>query len=114
MKSLNRRQFVMGSSAAASAAQAGSQTRRSYRNILLLISDDHSPIAACYGNPVVRTPHMDRLAETGSRFSNAICTTPSCSASRSVVLTGMHNHHNGQFGHAHLPANFHTHQGMQS
>ena len=114
MNSLNRRQFVLGSGAAVTAAQASSQTRRRYRNILLLIADDHSPIAGCYGNPVIRTPNMDRLAETGSRFSNAICTTPSCSASRSVVLTGMHNHHNGQFGHAHLPANFHTHPGLQS
>jgi N-sulfoglucosamine sulfohydrolase len=57
---------------------------------------------------------MDRLASTGVLFRHAFCTTPSCSASRSVVLTGRHNHANGQFGHAHLPANFHTHPESQS
>src|SRR5215472_15313770 len=102
---MNRRQFL-GSPAAAAFAQA---QKRDYRNVLLLIADDHSPIAGCYGNPVIKTPNMDRLAREGARFSNAFCTTPSCSASRSVVLTGLHNHANGQFGHAHAPHNFHTH-----
>ena len=102
---MNRRQFL-GSPAAAALAQA---TKGDYRSVLLLIADDHSPIARCYGNPVIATPNMDRLAREGVRFSHAFCTTPSCSASRSVVLTGLHNHTNGQFGHAQMPYNFHTH-----
>ena len=105
---MNRRQFL-GSPAAAALAQ-----KRDFRNVLLLIADDHSPIAGCYGNPVIATPNMDRLAREGTRFSNAFCTTPSCSASRSVVLTGLQNHTNGQFGHAHQPHNFHTHLEVQS
>ena len=115
MKSLNRRRFVLGSGAAAAGAGVGAgekakgADRKRVRNILLLISDDHSPLAGCYGDPVVKTPNMDRLAAQGTRFENAFCTTPSCSASRSVILTGQYNHANGQFGHAHLPANFHTH-----
>ncbi|MBI1789807.1 MAG: sulfatase [Acidobacteria bacterium] len=107
---MNRRQFV-GAPAAAVLAQPA---RRDYRNVLLLIADDHSPLAGCYGNPVVQTPHMDRLARQGVRFSQAYCTTASCSASRSVVLTGLQNHANGQFGHAHMPHNFHTHPAVQS
>src|SRR5579872_5211337 len=102
---MNRRQFL-GSPAAAALAQT---QKGDYRSVLLLIADDHSPIARCYGNPVIATPNMDRLAREGVRFSHAFCTTPSCSASRSVVLTGLHNHTNGQFGHAQMPYNFHTH-----
>jgi len=113
--SINRRQFIFGSAAATAAVPQGrSQTERQFRNVLLLIADDHSPIAGCYGNPVVKTPNMDRLADAGTLFEHPFCTTPSCSASRSVVLTGLHNHRNGQFGHAHEPANLHTHRGHQS
>jgi len=104
----------MGTGAAAAASRAAAGAGRGYRNVLLLISDDHSPIAGCYGDPVVRTPNLDRLAREGVRFPHAFCTTPSCSASRSVILTGLHNHRNGQFGHAHLPANLHTHPSVHS
>lgn len=71
------------------------------RNVVLFITDDQSPTVGCYGDPVARTPHMDRLAADGTRFTHAFCTTASCSASRSVVLTGLHNHANGQYGHQH-------------
>lgn len=74
----------------------------SKRNIVLFVADDHSPDMGCYGNSVIRTPHMDRLAKEGTRFSHAFCTTASCSASRSVILSGLHNHANGQYGHQHL------------
>ena len=55
----------------------------------------------CYGNKVIKTPNLDQLAAEGVRFTNACCTTASCSASRSVILTGMYNHANGQYGHQH-------------
>lgn len=77
---------------------APSQTKR---NVLLVIADDHGRDMGCYGNKDVKTPHMDKLAADGTRFENAFCTTASCSASRSVVLSGLHNHLNGQFGHQH-------------
>ncbi|MEM7394137.1 MAG: sulfatase, partial [Verrucomicrobiota bacterium] len=48
-----------------------------------------------------KTPHIDRLAADGTLFLNAFATTASCSASRSVVMSGLHNHQNGQFGHTH-------------
>jgi N-sulfoglucosamine sulfohydrolase len=71
------------------------------RNIVLLVSDDHSPDLGVYGNPVIQTPHLDSLARDGIRFTNAFATTASCSASRSVLLTGLHNHRTGQYGHNH-------------
>ena len=108
---LDRRQFL---GAAAAPALLNAQTGRPFRSVMCLIADDQSAIAGCYGNPVIRTPNMDRMAREGVRFTHAYATTPSCSASRSVILSGLHNHANGQFGHAHLPANFHTHPQVQS
>lgn len=71
-------------------------------NVILYVVDDQgSTDAGCYGNPVIKTPGLDELARHGVRFTNAFCTTASCSASRSVILTGLHNHANGQFGHEH-------------
>jgi N-sulfoglucosamine sulfohydrolase len=73
----------------------------SKRNVVLFVADDHSPDMGCYGNNVIRTPHMDRLAKESVRFTQAFCTTASCSASRSVILTGLQNHANGHYGHQH-------------
>jgi len=71
------------------------------KNIVFFIVDDMSSDTGAYGNPVIKTPHLDALAEDGTLFSQAFATTASCSASRSVVLTGLHNHANGQYGHQH-------------
>ena len=71
------------------------------RNIVLFVTDDQSPDMGCYGNTAIRTPHMDALAKDGVRFTHAFATTASCSASRSVILSGLHNHANGQYGHQH-------------
>jgi len=70
-------------------------------NVILIVTDDQSPVAGCYGNPVIKTPNLDALAKEGVRFTQAFATTASCSASRSVILTGLHNHFNGQYGHTH-------------
>ncbi len=71
-------------------------------NVVLIVSDDHGRgDLGCYGNPVIQTPNLDRLAAEGVRFTNAFCTTASCSASRSVILSGLYNHYNGQYGHQH-------------
>lgn len=70
-------------------------------NVILFVTDDLSPDLGCYGNKVIKTPNLDALAADGVRFDNAFCTTASCSASRSVILTGLHNHKNGHYGHQH-------------
>ena len=71
-------------------------------NIILMVADDHGKDAlGAYGNPIIKTPNLDALAATGTLFNRAFCTTASCSASRSVILSGLHNHANGHYGHMH-------------
>jgi N-sulfoglucosamine sulfohydrolase len=71
-------------------------------NIVMIVADDHGLDAlGCYGNPVIKTPHLDALAADGTRFTHAFCTTASCSPSRSVILSGQQNHRNGMYGLQH-------------
>ncbi len=84
------------------------------RSVLVLIADDWSPLAGCYGNPVIHTPNVDALAARGERFSHAFCTTPSCAASRASLLTGLYSHTHGQYGHSHGVHNFHTQSQVRS
>lgn len=78
------------------------------RNVVLFVVDDAGKTFGCYGDKLARTPNLDRFATEGTRFNYAYCTTASCSASRSVILSGLHNHLNGQYGHQHGYNNFHT------
>jgi len=72
------------------------------RNVLLYVVDDQGTNdAGCYGNGVIKTPGLDKLAGEGTRFTHSFCTSASCSASRSVILSGRHNHATGQYGHQH-------------
>ena len=71
------------------------------RNIIFFITDDESPTLGCYGDRAAASPAIDAIAADGVVFRNAFATTASCSASRSVVMSGLHNHRNGQFGHQH-------------
>ena len=55
-------------------------------NILFILSDQHSKFhLGCYGDPLVRTPHLDRLASEGMRFANAYTPSPLCVPARDVV-----------------------------
>jgi N-sulfoglucosamine sulfohydrolase len=84
------------------------------RNVVLIIADDMGQDAGCYGNREVKTPALDRLASEGTRYRYAFCTTSSCSASRSVILSGLQNHATGHYGHAHGSGHFSTYQSVQS
>ncbi len=84
-------------------------------NIILFVSDDHGLDAlGCYGNPVIKTPHMDSLAKNGVKFTNAYCTSASCAASRSVILTGQYGHATGSYGHVHDYHHFSTYSHIKS
>ncbi len=75
--------------------------RAAEKNIIFFIADDLGANLGCYGNKTIRTPHIDALAKDGVLFRKAFATTASCSASRSVILSGLHNHANAQYGHQH-------------
>ena len=83
-------------------------------SVLFIIADDWSPIARCYGNHVIKTPHVDALADRGVVFDYAFCTSPSCAVSRACILTGQHSHTHGQYGHCHGIHGFRTHEQTQS
>lgn len=87
-------------------AVAAEGTEKPRPNIVLFVADDLGKELGCYGNGVIKTPHVDALAKEGRRFDLAFATTASCSASRSVILTGLHNHANGQYGHEHAYHHF--------
>jgi arylsulfatase A-like enzyme len=80
-------------------------------NILWIIVDDMSANMSCYGETVIQTPHVDRLAREGTRFSRAFVTSPVCSTMRSALITGMyqttigtHQHRSGRGAEKiHLP-----------
>jgi choline-sulfatase len=72
-------------------------------NLLYIHTDQHSPhVTGCYGDPLVQTPNLDRLAENGVLFSNAYCTSPICVPSRMSMLTGRHPHQNEVWTNNHI------------
>jgi len=59
-------------------------------NIIWLDSEDNCPDIGCYGNRLVHTPNLDRLASQGARYTNAYAPSPVCSPARSAYITGMY------------------------
>ena len=58
-------------------------------NILFIAADDLSCALGCYGDPIAKTPHLDRLAATGTCFLNAYNQLPLCNPTRASVMTGL-------------------------
>ena len=60
-------------------------------NVLFIQSDQHcAAVTGCYGDPIVQTPNLDRLAARGVVMDSAYCASPICVPSRSSLLTGRH------------------------
>ncbi len=69
-------------------------------NVLFIISDDLTATAlSCYGNKVCRTPNIDRLAASGTRFSRAYCQGTYCGPSRAPFMSGYYPHATGVLGY---------------
>ncbi|MBP8257804.1 MAG: sulfatase, partial [Opitutaceae bacterium] len=58
-------------------------------NVLLICLDDLKPVLGCYGDPLAKTPNIDRLARRGVTFEKAYCNQALCSPSRNSLMTGM-------------------------
>ena len=58
-------------------------------NVLFICVDDLRPDLGCYGNRVVHSPNLDKLAESGAVFMHHYAQVPTCGASRYSMLTGM-------------------------
>lgn len=104
MNSFLRRSFCVASglcSALTFTLQAGERP-----NIVFIIADDIGwDDIGCYGNPVVKTPNIDRLAREGLKFTNAFLTASSCSPSRCSIISGKYPHSTGAAElHTPLPA----------
>ncbi|MEM6334728.1 MAG: sulfatase [Planctomycetota bacterium] len=59
-------------------------------NFIFLQGEDTGRHQGCYGDPFAHTPHLDRLAAQGTRFTNAFSPAPVCAPSRSATVTGQH------------------------
>ena len=84
---MNRREFlsIAGAGVAASAQERAARTPP---NVILIYADDLGyGDLGCYGSPI-RTPHLDRLARDGARFTHFLSANPVCSPSRAALLTG--------------------------
>ena len=58
-------------------------------NVVMILVDDMGwTDLGCYGNELHDTPMLDRLAQEGTRFTNAYASAPNCSPTRSAILTG--------------------------
>ncbi|MEZ4661744.1 MAG: sulfatase-like hydrolase/transferase [Caldilineaceae bacterium] len=72
------------------------------QNFLFILSDQHSYDAlGCYGHPLVQTPHLDRLAQRGTRFTNAYTPCPICVPARAALATGRYVHQIGNWDNGH-------------
>jgi arylsulfatase A-like enzyme len=94
---VSRREFIAGGAAAVGAAAlapsllfaATSKTKRP-PNILFILTDNQpASMIGCYGSPDIKTPHIDRLADEGTRFTEAFAVNGLCSPTRATLMTGL-------------------------
>lgn len=67
-------------------------------NVLLILVDDLKPAIGAYGDPLAKTPNIDRLAASGMRFDLAFCNQAVCAPSRFTLMLGSHSTSTGLYG----------------
>ena len=97
---MNRSALIWGIAVLVVASFAGLAAAESRPNIIYILTDDLGyGDLGCYGQKTLRTPHLDRLANEGIRFTRHYAGSTVCSPSRCVLLTGRHS------GHARIRSN---------
>lgn len=104
---LSRRHFLLGLAGVAAGCLTAGTGRAAPKttppNVVLLVADNLGwRDLGCYGDANATTPHLDRLAEGGVRFTNAFVTAPSCSPSRASIISGQSPHSVNVLGLTHL------------
>jgi len=95
-KNRTRREFIKSAAAGVGLLSYGlpllsCQNVNKKPNIIFILTDDQRRDAmGCAGNPIIRTPNIDKLAHNGVRFEKAFVTTPICAASRASLFTGLY------------------------
>jgi arylsulfatase A-like enzyme len=89
----NRTLFVLAAWCALAGSASAADGKRP--NVLFLISDDLNNLLGCYGDPLAKTPNIDKLAKRGVVFEKAYCTFPLCGPSRNSMLTGLYPNSTG-------------------
>ncbi len=87
-------------------ANAAATKAASRPNILVIMSDEHNAsVLGCYGNKLIRTPHLDGLAARGVVFESCYCASPLCVPSRLAFTAGKYVSHVGAWNNnCRLPA----------
>lgn len=88
---MNKIQLTIGAACLAAGALQAQTTKP---NIIFIMCDDMGyGDLGCYGQPFIRTPHIDRMASQGMRFTQAYAGSPVSAPSRSCLMTGQHTGH---------------------
>ncbi|MCL5281114.1 MAG: arylsulfatase [Planctomycetes bacterium] len=94
---ISRRDFLRWSTLSAAALTSPRRLRAAggkKPNIIFVLSDDLAQgDLGCYGQKLIKTPRLDRMAAEGTRFTQAYCGTSVCAPSRSSLITGLHAGH---------------------
>jgi arylsulfatase A len=94
---MNRRSFLKLAATAAAVSVSPSWLKAAGSdkpNIIFVLSDDIAQgDLGCYGQKLIKTPNLDRMAAEGTRYLQAYCGTTVCAPSRSSLITGLHCGH---------------------
>lgn len=85
---------LIGGTLFLSTLTANGQKKNTQPNILFILCDDMGyGDLGCYGQPFIRTPHIDTMADEGMRFTQAYAGSPVSAPSRASFMTGQHSGH---------------------
>jgi len=94
MFNLHRHSFVTIVFVAYSGLACGTALARDKPNIIYIMADELGYYElSCMGNPNIKTPHIDRLASEGIRFTQCLAGSSVCAPTRCVLMTGKHSGH---------------------